>query len=202
MKTTLQKVYIIEIHTAKLRLKTYFMTQENEKSILVHWYYSIAEWEEFIKKEKTRKEIYILADSILVGLAGAALIYLLFDMSWILSVATCSVIAVAYGVSMSCARFLKIKWKGSKVPEIVIANGTATVNGKPTVFHGDGKCLRKVDVKENNSINILEITFEKQTRKGTSFDEIRIPVPRGKLREAMELQDCLNLRREILTLFN
>lgn len=178
------------------------MAQENEKSILVHWYYSIAEWEEFIKKEKTRKEIYILAGSVLVGLVSTALVYFLFDMSGILSVATCAIMAVAYGVSMYCVRFLKIKWKGSKIPEIVIANGTATVNGRPTVFQGDGKCLRKVDVKENNSINILEITFEKQTRKGISFDEIRIPVPRGKLREAMELQDCLNLRREVLTLFN
>ncbi len=87
------------------------------------------------------------------------------------------------------------------MPEIVITNGTATVNGKPTVFQGDGKWLRKADIKEMNNINVLEIIYEWKTGKGITFDELRIPVPKGKLREAMELLDCLNLRKDVLSLF-
>jgi hypothetical protein len=83
----------------------------------------------------------------------------------------------------------------------VITNRIANVNGKPIVFHGDGKWLRKVDIKEKNNINVLEITFEWKTGKGITFDELRIPVPKGKLREAIELLDCLNVRREVLSLF-
>jgi hypothetical protein len=142
------------------------MIQQTEKSALVHWYYSVSEWEEFKRKEKT-------------GIG-----------------------AIVYGLVTYFLRLCGVKPKNVEIPQTIIWSGNAKINGRSIVFQGYGKWLRKVDIREAKSINILEIIFEKQTPKGIRFDEIRIPVPKGKMREALELQDCLTLRRDILSLFN
>jgi hypothetical protein len=178
------------------------MIQEKDKSVLVHWYYSVSEWEEFVKKIQKNRQRDIVLESCLAWMLGTLILYFGVNMSLVLSMVISGNMAVIYGVTKYYIRTWLIKWKGDKMPEIIIADDTAIVNGKSTVFHGNGKLLRKVDVKENNNINIVEITFERQTRKGSAFEEITIPVPRGRLREAMELQDCLNLRRDVLSLFN
>lgn len=178
-----------------------FMTQEKEKSVLVHWYYSVSEWEDFVKKIRKNKHEDILIQSGLIWVIGTLVIYLYIKVP-VLSMVISLNIAVVYGVVRYFIRTWMTRWKGNKAPEIIIADDTAIVNGKHTVFHGNGKLLRKVDVKENNNINIVEITFERLTRKGSLLEEITIPVPRGRLREAMELQDCLNCRRDVLSLFN
>jgi hypothetical protein len=142
------------------------MIQLSEKSALVHWYYSISEWQEFKKKEKS-------------GIG-----------------------ALVYGIIIWFSRLWGAKPKNTEIPQTIVWNGVAKINGRSTIFQGKGKWLRKVDIKETKSINIVEIIFEKQTSKGTRFNEIRIPVPKGKLREAVELQACLNLRRDVLSFFS
>lgn len=136
------------------------MTQEKEKAVLVHWYYSVEEWETFSRSERKKK----------YGKAIAA-VY----------------ISIVY-----CFRTINYRWIMPNRPETVITNGTATINGKPTVFHGNGKWLRKVDIQEKNNLNVLAISYEWNTTKGTRYDELHIPVPKGKLREAMELVDSLD----------
>ena len=86
------------------------------------------------------------------------------------------------------------------MPEISVEGGTVTVNGKSIIFQGNGVWLRKADIKEKDNINILEIAYEWKMGDDVCFDEIKIPVPKGKLREAMELLDCLNLRRDLLAM--
>src|SRR5688572_17005277 len=183
-------------------MKSHFMAQQKDKSVLVHWYYSVSEWEEFARKLRKNRHRDIVLESCLVWLLATLIIYFGMDVPLVLSMVISGNIAVVYSVTKYYFRTWLTKWKSDRVREIIIADDTAIVNGKSTVFHGNGKHLRKVDVRENNNINIVEITFERQTRKGSSFEEITIPVPRGRLREAMELQDCLNLRRDVLSLFN
>lgn len=178
------------------------MIKEKEKSVLVHWHYSVSEWEEFVKNNRKKKLKDIVLESCLAWMLGTLIIYFGINMPLVISIVISGNITVVYGVSKYYIRTWLTKWKCDKVPEIIIADDTAIVNGKRTVFQGNGKYLLKVDVKENNNINIVEITFERQTRKGSAFEEITIPVPRGRLREAMELQDCLNLRRNLLSLLN
>lgn len=178
------------------------MIQQKEKSVLVHWYYSVSEWEDFVKKIRKIRQTDLLIESGLIWLASSLVIYFGPGMPLVLSMVIGGNLAIVYGAAKYFIRTWMSKWKGSKVPEIIIADDTAIVNGKSTVFHGNGKFLRKVDVKENSNINIVEITFERLTRNGSIFEAITIPVPRGRLREAMELQECLNLRRDVLSLFN
>jgi hypothetical protein len=178
------------------------MTKEKEKSVLVHWCYSVSEWEEFVKRDKKNRDRDILVQSGLIWALGTLIIYFALHLPLMLCLVISGNIAIVYGVLKYYIRTWMIKWKSDQMPEIIVTDGTAIVNGNPILFQGNGKYLRKVDVKQDNNVNIVEITFEKQTRKGISFDAIIIPVPRGKLREAVELQDCLNLRRDILSLFN
>jgi len=51
--------------------------------------------------------------------------------------------------------------------------------------------LQKIDIRGEGVVNILAITYG---REG-AIHEIRVPVPKGKLREAIEVQERLNESR-------
>lgn len=51
--------------------------------------------------------------------------------------------------------------------------------------------LKQIDLHGEGAVNILTITYE---RNGSNR-EIKIPVPRGKLREAIEVQERLTPKR-------
>jgi hypothetical protein len=51
--------------------------------------------------------------------------------------------------------------------------------------------LKQINIQDEGKINVMEISYLQQHPKGISSGEIRIPVPKGKLREAMYVQDKL-----------
>jgi hypothetical protein len=172
---------------------------QNEQSVLVHWYYSVSEWQEFMNRENKKRNKQILRDSLLIGILGMLILHYIGKISWVVSfIIACNLSILCMGLKYYFRKRAGT-WRDKKMPEVTIMDDTAMINGKQLVFHGQGKWLRKADIKEKNNVNVLEITYEWHTRKGAHFDEIRVPVPRGKLREAVELLDCLNLRRTLLS---
>ena len=111
------------------------------------------------------------------------------------------VTAVLFGF---CCYFIsrsRMKWKQPQAPEIIITSDQASVNGKLTIFNGDGKFLRKADIKEKYDRNVLEILYESSAGQKISFDELIIPVPKGKLKEAIVLLESLNYTRNAWSIF-
>ena len=174
----------------------------NENRPFVHWYYSVSEWEEFMKQNNTRKGLTLFIASVCVWIVIFMIIRISGKIELLSSLEVSTGIALLYGILSHFTRMRSLKWKGLKMPEVVIANGRISVNGKSTIFHGNDTWLRKAIIKESNNINILGIAYERKSGDGIYFDEISIPVPRGKLRDAMELLDNLNLKIDILTVFS
>jgi hypothetical protein len=60
MKITVKKVFIVEIHPAKLRQNDWLMDSEqpNEPAALIRWTYSRDEWKSFIRWKKRRKSLF------------------------------------------------------------------------------------------------------------------------------------------------
>jgi hypothetical protein len=54
-----------------------------------------------------------------------------------------------------------------------------------------------VIIHENDSMNIMEITYELCTSAFTQLEEINILIPKGKLREAIAIQDEMTARQLI-----
>lgn len=77
------------------------------------------------------------------------------------------------------------------VQDITIAEGCVCFDQQVRLLKDDHMQVRRVDIAESGSMNTLEIIYETQTGSSKQIKEILIPVPRGKLREAVEVQERL-----------
>lgn len=73
------------------------------------------------------------------------------------------------------------------VPEVSITPEKVWIGNDQQYFNSSKHELRQIDLRHEGFINVLSITYG----RGGNSHEIRIPVPKGKLREAIEVQDRL-----------
>ena len=78
------------------------------------------------------------------------------------------------------------------VPEITITGQKIWIDNTAESFLDNNNKLKRVSIRDTGNMNILEITYERMNGKTTGMREIRVPVPKGKLKEAIEVQDCLS----------
>jgi hypothetical protein len=78
-------------------------------------------------------------------------------------------------------------------PEITITPGWISIDQVPHNFGIDDHVVKKVGIRDTGKFNLLEISC-KTAGKKTSIKEIKIPIPKGKLREAIEIQERLDVR--------
>jgi hypothetical protein len=89
--------------------------------------------------------------------------------------------------------FHRVTFSGSRrIPEVKITNYNVSTDDTQEVFIGLYRELRRVEIKDAGTMNVIEIIYEKKENKGRTLDEIRLPVPKGKLREAISLQHDLS----------
>lgn len=74
------------------------------------------------------------------------------------------------------------------VPEIRISTHTVSVNNAHKSFQNNHCQFREIFFTEAGTINIMEISYEQANK----IRGIKIPIPKGKLREAFEIQDRLD----------
>lgn len=77
--------------------------------------------------------------------------------------------------------------RAKTVPEVCITPEKVWIGNNQQYFNSSKHELRQIDLRHDGFVNILLITYG---RDGSNH-EIRIPVPKGKLREAIEVQDRL-----------
>jgi len=157
--------------------------------VLTSWIYSVSDWKEFVKWErKERKQGTIIEVSLVVVLGTLALRGM---QGWILALIISSVIAILYGLLKYFLKTSSIRSDEKGMPEVIITNENVYINGRIHPFYADNLWLGKVDIREEGQLNIFEITYCWNTRKGESFEEIRVPIPKGKLKEAISVQEQL-----------
>ena len=77
----------------------------------------------------------------------------------------------------------------AEVPEVIISGSQVRMNGLTESFQNEKCRLKRTHLRESDSLHILEIYFQRENRR---LQVIYLPVPRGRLREAMEVQECLS----------
>lgn len=82
----------------------------------------------------------------------------------------------------------------AKCPDVIITHKEVSIDGMGQSFHGGDHELRLVNIRNAGEMNILEITYENIGSKLSDLHDIYIPVPKGKLRQAIELQEYLLYR--------
>jgi hypothetical protein len=86
-------------------------------------------------------------------------------------------------------------WPNGKaaIPQITITRREVGIDNMYEPFHNEERHLKRINIRDAGKINIMEITYEKMNSKHPGFTDIFIPVPKGKLREAIELQEKITL---------
>jgi len=79
-----------------------------------------------------------------------------------------------------------------ELPEITVTGHKVWVNDRVEIFADDTHKLRRVHLRETGTLHVLEIIYELMGSATARMRIIQIPVPRGKLREAIEVQECLS----------
>lgn len=77
--------------------------------------------------------------------------------------------------------------KEQHIPEVRIAADRVWINNEHQPFQSRNRQFREINIREEGKINILEISYE----QGKSIRGINVPIPKGKLREAFEVQERL-----------
>lgn len=77
--------------------------------------------------------------------------------------------------------------KNRRIPEIRIMPDRVWVNNSHEPFQNSQRRFMEIHIVETRRLHILEINYEFEKK----IREINVPIPRGKLREALEVQERL-----------
>lgn len=80
--------------------------------------------------------------------------------------------------------------KQKYTPAIKITAESVWTNERREIFHMGGKTIHRISIMDTGKMNVLEISY--QDEKG--IHEIIVPIPKGKLRDAIRLQEDLLYR--------
>lgn len=94
------------------------------------------------------------------------------------------------GVVHYLAHLLKLK-SFKNIPEIRISSKRVWFNEAHEPFHDNNRSFRKINIQDAGKLNVMEISYDRRDKKGKTASEIRIPIPKGKLREAIAVQERL-----------
>lgn len=160
--------------------------------ILANWEIPVDEWKKFTKWEyRDRKESAIIL-VLIVMILGTIILRITRMAPWWAAVS----VPLFIGALVSWLRYqyvigpLKSK---SDTNEVTITPSYASFNGKQYPFIDDKKTIKSVKILEQADPKVLEITYQWNTRNGMTNEELHIPIPKGKLGEAVRLLDRLKV---------
>jgi len=162
-----------------------------EIKILAHWQYSPEEWNRFLQMEKKDRKMDLWIEIILIIILGAVLVKFSRSATWLGAFAASVPIAFLIAVLRYKFNLFSISPSGKKNAEVIITDDALIVNGHYNRLSGKNLWMKNVVVKKLKEIEVLEITYSWNTRGGETSEEIRVPVPNGKMAEALEVEKKL-----------
>ena len=170
-----------------------------EPFVLATWVYTTEEWKQFMMWEKKQRKSGTLIEAALIVVVGIPVLIFLKGAGFWTAFAICVTIAVFYGIMKYIMMMNSISSRSNKLSEVVITREWLLVNSHMNRFFGENLWLGKVLIKEEKNMNILEVTYCWETRGGKTSDEIRVPIPKGKLKEAVMIQEDLKKEYSLST---
>jgi hypothetical protein len=157
--------------------------------VLAHWVYDAEEWAAYTKREASfrRRQAAVLALGTLVivtlgGIVAAGDPAAGFGIGCVVA----ALVGVARWIRAAVANRAN---RSAALPEVVIGSSCILFNGRYQVLRDHQYNFGGVRLLENERPPILEFTVTWKTRRGTSNEQIRVPVPRGHEDEARALLD-------------
>lgn len=156
---------------------------------LADWEYTPGEWAAFVRQERQQLRTEFLLVTIGILIFGTILLRILRQAPLWAAFLVSFVVALVYGFVryQIHAGFLA----GSGKNRVMIYPHAARINGRWLTWSSSNRKLDGITIRHETDSEILEITYCWNTRSGPASDEVRIPIPQGKLEEARKLLDEL-----------
>ena len=156
----------------------------DDVAILAHWTYTPEEWKSFISWERKKRKTSSTVEAALILVVGGAFIYWTREADPGLSFGISAAVAGIYWYGKNVLSLSSIGKSSSKANEVVITSHAVIINGSYNAFRSELYWLKGATLDESLTPEVLEIVYQWQTRKGITQEEIRVPVPAGKIDEA------------------
>ncbi len=156
-------------------------------NILAYWEYTAEEWKAFMLWEKKKRKSGTWLEAAAIVVIGTLMIMFSRQAEWGTAIRLSLGIAVFYWLGKYFL-FTRSLGEPNKKAEVVITHHAVIINGKYNSFKDDIYWLQKVNIAEQFPLSIFIIEYGWKTRNGNTFEEIRIPIPPGKLDEAKEVK--------------
>ncbi len=90
-------------------------------------------------------------------------------------------------------------WFGKKhpvIPEITITNQKIWRGDTGESFSDVNRHIKRINIRDTGKLNILEITYMVYKNGLSASVEIQLPIPKGKLKEAISIQERLMVKAD------
>jgi hypothetical protein len=83
-----------------------------------------------------------------------------------------------------------------KTPSITITSARVCEGDVHEPFHDTERRLKHINIRDAGKMNVMEISYERQGLQNYGNSEIHVLVPKGKLKEAIDVEEKLNMIRD------
>ncbi|MBK6731121.1 MAG: hypothetical protein IPG60_09185 [Bacteroidetes bacterium] len=168
--------------------------QEKNSDILIlgEWIIDAESWKQFIiteKKLRNEDSIYLFIGAIVMGTMG---LMAARDVNLITAILFASAIGLIVVWLRRYFAIKNLKMQMLTPRQIVITPTTVFINAQAFTLIGENRYLRKVEMMNKNQQDIIEFTIGWETRKGHTFDELRIPVASSNFTQAENILNYFN----------
>jgi hypothetical protein len=200
-----RRVYVETEHQVQSILQTASLRAETIKDevrfpsptprmpkVLANWEYTSEEWQGFLEWEKGDRRLTAIAHFMVVLILACFCIQVKSGAGWFNSFLLSLPIAALY--SWIIVIFSRSSFGNSthvKSNQVILTTHAAVINKRFNEFVSENRSIKEVRIIEAANPKILEIEYEWQTRGGKSSDRLHLPIPKGKLGEAVMLMDKL-----------
>jgi hypothetical protein len=177
-------IIVIVIYAGRARAVNRILKSDN---LLAHWTYAPDEWNKYAEKEYvTEKNVKRVLFYVIAGFAlFFGVLFFIIDREsgkWVLVM-----MLVLIGIIAFTAWFTSwYNYRQNKkyLGETYITSEAVYMNRQLHIWHGLGARLESVNLDKKREHQILELTYSAPTRTGLQDYTVRVPVPKGKEKEA------------------
>jgi hypothetical protein len=153
---------------------------------LARWKLDQPTWNKFFVVEKRERFSSIYYEMFAIVLLGTTFLLLQRKADWKIAIPLSVVFAVIWGLAKYLL-MLKPLQAANQQYEVILTTTSVLINNTHFVFRNEHKKPGKILLLTDQSPWVIEITFYWNTRRGETFEEIRIPVEPGRENEAINI---------------
>lgn len=164
--------------------------------IIGRWEIDETTWQQFIKNEKkyrNQDNFYLLIGFIILG---TITLVLNRNSSWTTALITCLFVGMFIVLIRRSMGLKKIQSTRPK-KQVLITERFVRLNEFTFILFSENRRTSSIKFIESEIPKILEFKIHWKTRNGSTYDELRVPVPPGKEEAAKKI--CFNFNNQNIT---